>query len=95
MKLPWLPFSDPQKQGSLILSNKRNVTIFGNLLVDYFYTQDKSGNGLQAGGQLVIEHDPLILEPAVTTSSGKMDPYHVSIGRIKTAYAVKAAEAGE
>lgn len=87
--------SDPQKQGSLILSNKRNVTIFGNLLVDYFYTQDKSGNGLQAGGQLVIEHDPLILEPAVTTSSGKMDPYHVSIGRIKTAYAVKAAEAGE
>ena len=84
--------ADPQKQGSLILNNKRNVSIYGNLIVDYLYTQDTSNNGLAQGGTLCIEHDPLIMEPGLVASGGKMDPYHVSIGRLKTAYAVKAAE---
>lgn len=85
--------SDPRNQGSLVLNGKRNVHIIGNLIVDYFYTQDPSGRGLAKGGTILIEHDPLIIEPNLRTSNGKeFDPFHVSIGKVKTLFAVKSGE---
>ena len=85
--------SDPRNQGSLVLNGKKNVHIIGNLIVDYFYTQDPSGRGLAKGGTILIEHDPLIMEPNLRTSNGKeFDPFHVSIGKVKTLFAVKSGE---
>ena len=82
---------DPRNQGSLVINNKKNVHIIGNLIVDYFYTQDTSGRGLEKGGTILIEHDPLIMEPNLKTSDGKeFDPFHVSIGKIKTIFAIEA-----
>ncbi len=84
---------DPRNQGSLVLNNTKNLHIIGNLLVDYFYTQDSSGRGLAKGGTIFIEHDPLIMEPNLKTSDGKeFDPFHVSIGKIKTAFAIKTGD---
>ena len=85
---------DPRNQGSLIMNNKKRVHIIGNLIVDYFYTQDSSGRGLDKGGTILIEHDPLIMEPNLITSDGKeFDPFHVSIGKVKSAFAIKSGEA--
>lgn len=85
--------SDPKEQGSLVLNNKKNVHIIGNLIVDYLYTQDTSGKGLSSGGTLLIEHDPIIMEPGLTTSDGALDPYHISISRMKSAFAINATGA--
>ncbi|MBQ2593476.1 MAG: hypothetical protein II567_09390 [Candidatus Riflebacteria bacterium] len=87
---------DPRNQGSLVLNGKKNVHIIGNLIVDYFYTQDPSGRGLDKGGTILIEHDPLIMEPNLRTSDGKeFDPFHVSIGKVKTVFAIKSGEISE
>ena len=84
---------DPRNQGSMVLNGKNNVHIIGNLIVDYFYTQDPSGRGLAQGGTMLIEHDPLIMEPNLRTSDGKeFDPFHVSIGKVKTVFAIKSGE---
>ena len=72
------------------------VRFFGALfirIVDYFYTQDPSGRGLDKEGTILIEHDPLIMEPNLRTSDGKeFDPFHVSIGKVKTVFAIKSGE---
>ncbi|MFZ5950168.1 MAG: hypothetical protein ACOYXC_05665, partial [Candidatus Rifleibacteriota bacterium] len=82
--------TDPAKMGTLILTGQSNVKIVGNLLVDYLYTHDSSGNGLADGGWLIIQHDPLIYDPAAEVDGEKLDPYHVSIGPVKTMYSVNA-----
>lgn len=71
-------------QGSFNPNNK-NVTIFGNLVVDYLFTE--SGNaGVPMDGTLTIEHDPLIYNPAPP----QYDPWRVSIGNIKTMFSMNA-----
>ncbi len=82
--------SDPTNQGSLIFNGQKNVVIIGNLLVDYLYTQDKSDNGIASGGTLLIRHDPYIYEPAMENDFGKLDPYHISIGTVKTSFSLNS-----
>jgi len=60
------------------------------LLVDYLYTQDKSDNGIASGGTLLIRHDPYIYEPAMENDFGKLDPYHISIGTVKTSFSLNS-----
>jgi hypothetical protein len=81
---------NPLYQGSLILNGKSRVTIYGNLLVDYLYTEDKSGRGLAYGGKLHIIHDPKIYDAAAEIDGQKLDPYHVSIGPVRTLYSVNS-----
>ena len=84
---------DPKGQGSFIFSNKTEVTIIGNLLVDYFYTEGSGGNsGLNAGGFFHIIHDPLIYDPAVSVSGVTQDPYHISIAPVKSLYSVNSGK---
>lgn len=82
--------SDPKNQGSLILNRKARVLIRGNLLVDYLYTQDTSDSGLAKNGVLIVEHDPLLYEPAAEVDKIQLDPYHVSIGPVRTSFALNA-----
>lgn len=82
--------SDPKNQGSLIINRKDSVLIKGNLLVDYLYTQDTSDSGLAKGGVLAIEHDPLLYESAAEIDGAKLDPYHISIGPVRTSFALNA-----
>ena len=86
----YYPFGsgDPEKMGGMILSGQSQVKIKGNLLVDYLYTEDRSGAGLADGGSFIVEHDPLIYDPALEIDGQKQDPYHVSIGPVKTIYSV-------
>lgn len=88
----FFPFNgtDQKSMGSLILNGRKNVTVAGNLLVDYLYTYDAGGAGLKENGTLSIFHDPLIYNPAATIDGKDMDPYHVSIGSVKTIFAINA-----
>ncbi|NCB40256.1 MAG: hypothetical protein EOM80_15965 [Erysipelotrichia bacterium] len=88
----YYPFgsADPKKQGSLILNRKDKVRINGNLLVDYLYTQDTSDSGLSEGGDLVVTHDPLIYDPSAEIDGVRLDPYHISIGSVKTLFSLNA-----
>ncbi len=71
-------------QGSFNPNNK-NVKIFGNLIVDYLFTE--SGNsGVPLGGSLTIEHDPLIYNPAPPD----FDPCRVSLGSVRTMFSMNA-----
>lgn len=89
----YYPFgsSDPTQMGALILNGQSSVKILGNLLVDYLYTHDSDNDGLADGGQLIIEHDPLIYDPAGTAPDGEeLDPYHVSIGPVRTLFSINS-----
>ncbi|MGM0598484.1 MAG: hypothetical protein ACQETH_01590 [Candidatus Rifleibacteriota bacterium] len=88
----YYPFgsADPLQQGSLIINGRHEVTIYGNLLVDYIYTESSDGSGLVDGGKLTIMHDPVIYDPAATVGTNKLDPYHVSIGPVKTIFSINA-----
>ncbi len=88
----FFPSNKPEKiyQGSLILGGKANVTVFGNLLVDFLYLSDPGGTGLKAGGNLHVIHDPIIYNPACKIGTRELDPYHVSIGPVKTSFALNA-----
>jgi hypothetical protein len=89
----YYPFgsSDPAKMGALILNGQSSVKIKGNLLVDYLYTHDSDNDGLADGGELRIEHDPLIYDPAGTAPDGEeLDPYHVSIGPVRTVFSINS-----
>jgi hypothetical protein len=88
----YYPFGgeNQHEQGSLILSNKKHVTIVGNLLVDYLYTYDKDDKGLKNNGTLVIKHDPFIYEPALKAGSVDHDPFHISISPVKTIFSVNS-----
>ncbi|MBU1107456.1 MAG: hypothetical protein KKB51_12370 [Candidatus Riflebacteria bacterium] len=78
------------QQGNIILNNRSNVTIYGNLLVDSLSLQDSANSGLAAGGKLYIEHDPAIYNAAATLDGTKLDPYHISIGPVKTSFSFRA-----
>jgi len=84
--------SDPLKQGSIILNDKRLVKIYGNLLVDSLDLEVSGGSGLGPSGVLHIIHDPGIYNAAATLNSTKLDPYHVSIGTVKTSFAYRAGD---
>jgi hypothetical protein len=88
----YYPFGSANQlyQGSLILSGKSQVTIVGNLLVDYLYTQSSSGNGLALDGVLHIKHDPFIYDAAAGIGDANLDPYTVSIGPVKSLYSINA-----
>lgn len=88
----YYPFgsSDPANMGGLILNGQQEVVIIGNLIVDYLYTHDKSNSGLADGGRLVIKHDPIIFNPAGKYDGEEQDPYHVSIGPVKTLFSINA-----
>ncbi|MDD3147099.1 MAG: hypothetical protein PHD82_07340 [Candidatus Riflebacteria bacterium] len=82
--------ADPSEQGSLIFNGQKTVTIIGNLLVDYLYTQERGDNSLSEGGRLIIRHDPFLYEPAAEVDGVKMDPFQISIGTVKTAFAINS-----
>lgn len=88
----YYPFGglDQKSQGNLILGGRKTVTIIGNLLVDSLYTQDSGDAGLKSGGLLNIVHDPIIYNPAAEIESNQLDPYHISIGPVKSAFALNA-----
>ncbi len=88
----YYPFGSTNQlyQGSLILSGKEQVTIVGNLLVDYLYTQSSSGNGLALDGVLHIKHDPFIYDAAAENGGESLDPYTVSIGPVKSLFSINA-----
>ncbi|NLI75412.1 MAG: hypothetical protein GX442_03075 [Candidatus Riflebacteria bacterium] len=81
-----------ENQGNLYCNGK-NVTIFGNLILDYLQLEWGS-RGLPIDGTLTVEHDPLIFNPESPTTSGgpKQDPYRVSIGEVRTLYSMNAGE---
>lgn len=85
------PFSKKSQtqQGSLLLNGKKEVKIVGNLLVDYLYTSS-GGVGLADGGVLKICHDPIIYDPAANLDGEDLDPYHISIGPVKTLFSINA-----
>ncbi|MDD3002109.1 MAG: hypothetical protein PHF29_10180 [Candidatus Riflebacteria bacterium] len=82
--------SDLSSQGSLVFNGQSQVKIFGNLLVDYLYTQDTGSYGLKKDGKLIVQHDPFIYEPAAKIGGIQQDPYHVSIGPVRTSFAINA-----
>jgi len=82
--------TDPNRIGTLLANRKKKVLIKGNLLLDYLYVQDTSNSGLAKDGVLIIEHDPLLYEPALEVAGKKMDPYHISIGPVKTSFSINA-----
>ncbi len=84
--------ADPSEQGSLIFNGQERVTIVGNLLVDYLYTLEKGDNSLKLDDDcyLKIRHDPLIYEGASDLGDGPMDPFHISIGSVKTLYSLNS-----
>ncbi|GAB4270123.1 MAG: hypothetical protein Kow0029_06690 [Candidatus Rifleibacteriota bacterium] len=88
----YYPFGSKSQvnQGSLLLSSKKDVTIVGNLLVDYLFTEAKGSMGLVDGGTLTIKHDPVIYDPAAEYNGEKLDPYRVSIGPVKTLFSLNA-----
>ncbi len=90
----YYPFGQktPQKQGSLIINGKSLVRVYGNLLVDYLYTQANDGSGLAKDGKLEIMHDPMIYDPAYEDGSFKGDPYHISIAPAKSLFSINAGE---
>lgn len=90
--LSTLPTVSAKDQGSLICAGKQNVTIFGNLLVDYLYTQGKSNSGLIPNGTLSIFHNPLIYDPDNANNNGQ-GSVHVSISPVKSLYSISAAGA--
>ncbi len=82
--------TEPNRIGTLLANRKKEVVIHGNLLLDYLYVQDTSNTGLDKDGLLVVEHDPLLYEPALEVDGKKMDPYHISIGPVKTSFSINA-----
>jgi hypothetical protein len=89
----YYPFGgkNQKEQGNLILGGRKNVTVYGNLLVDSLYTYDSGGTGLKDCGSLNIVHDPLCYYAGGALSeSEKFDPYHISIGPVKTSFAINA-----
>ena len=76
------------------LTNRKNKkqkhSTTTNLLLHYLYTQDTSDSGLAKHGTLIIEHDPLLYEPAAEVDGVKLDPYNISIGPVRTAFALNA-----
>ena len=74
------------KLGRLLLNGKRNVEIYGNLLVDFIKTLDTGLGGLAPGGTLLIKHDPYIVEPSISPGA----QYQISIGKVKTAFSINA-----
>lgn len=82
--------TEPNRIGTLLPNRKKEIVIYGNLLLDYLYVQDTSNTGLEKDGRLVIEHDPLLYEPALEVDGKKMDPYHISIGPVKTSFSINA-----
>lgn len=88
----YYPFgsTDPAQLGALIFNRQSSVKIVGNLLVDYLYTHDASNDGLKDGGKLIIEHDPIIYDPAAEYDGQQLDPYHVSIGPVRTLFSINA-----
>ncbi|KAF1080081.1 MAG: hypothetical protein GQF41_3548 [Candidatus Rifleibacterium amylolyticum] len=81
---------DPLQQGSIILNNRKLVKIYGNLLVDSLDLEVSGGSALADGGVLHIIHDPGIYNAAATLDSTELDPYHISIGPVKTSFAYRA-----
>ncbi|HAE38829.1 MAG TPA: hypothetical protein DCG57_09350 [Candidatus Riflebacteria bacterium] len=84
------PSSDPLKQGSLIMNNRTKITIYGNLLVDSLSLQASNNSGLAENGELCIVHDPAIYNAAATLNTVKLDPFHASIGPVKTSFSFRA-----
>ncbi len=82
--------TDPNRIGTLLPNRKKKILIRGNLLLDYLFIQDTSNTGLAPGGTLIIEHDPLLYEPALEVPGQKLDPYHISIGPVKTLFSINA-----
>lgn len=82
--------SDPLQQGSIILSDRTRVTIYGNLLVDSLDLEASGNSGLAENGVLHIIHDPAVYNAAVTLNGTPLDPYHVSIGPVKTSFSFRA-----
>ena len=87
---------DASHRGSLILNNNGAVTIWGNLVLDYLSTR-----GLDLGVKtywnshdISIAHDAVVMDPGSDFPGLdppiKNSPYHISIGKIKTAYSIKA-----
>lgn len=84
--------SDPLKQGSLIFNNRSKVQIYGNLLVDSLDLESAGSSGLADGGVLHIVHDPAIYNAGATIDGFDLDPFHVSIGSVKTSFAYRAGD---
>ncbi len=82
--------SNPLKQGSIILNNRSSVTIYGNLLVDSLDLESAGNSGLADDGLLHIIHDLAIYNAAVKLDGTQLDPYHISIGPVKTSFAYRA-----
>ncbi|HEY9070057.1 MAG TPA: hypothetical protein VIV61_07345 [Candidatus Ozemobacteraceae bacterium] len=72
-------------QGSFNPNNK-SVKIYGNLIVDYLFTES-GNNGVPQNGTLTIIHDPLIYNP----EPPRFDPCRVSIGSVRTMFSMNAA----
>ena len=76
-------------QGSLIINNNRFIKIVGNLILDSL-----SLRGMAHDNEaLEVMHDGMLYDPGLCNDSvGINSPYHISIGKIKTAYSVRAGE---
>lgn len=81
----------PSEQGTLVFDNHVSVTIFGNLILDYLYTQGAGGqNSLADGGRLNIIHDVYLYDLGATISGRKLDPYQVTISPVRSVFALNA-----
>lgn len=69
------------QQGKFYANNKP-VQILGNLVLDFLPIGTEGGRGM--GPELVIQHDPKQYQPG--------DPWRVSIGQIRTLYAIRPGE---
>ena len=85
-------FSNDYKksQGNLILNNNIEVKIIGNLALDSLSTRGMA----TANAAVEIMHDPMLYDPGLSNDTvGVNSPYHISIGKMKTAYFIKAGDA--
>ena len=82
--------NDPTKsQGNLILNNTKEVVVWGNLILDSLSTRGM----LHDNEVLEIKHDPMVYDPGLSNDTvGTNSPYYISIGKIKTAYFVRAGD---
>ena len=78
-----------KSQGNLIFNNNKEVVVWGNLVLDSLSTRGMAHDN----EVLEIKHDPMLYEPGLCNDTvGINSAFYISIGKIKTAYSVRAGE---
>lgn len=94
------------KKGKIKFDSQKEVTVYGNVLVDYLYTYRPfrdlgvpDSECLDINGKLIILHDPVLLNPVLfdknkTSNDASKYSVWISVGSAKSAYSIDAGKEG-